>query len=99
MSQRTPGSTLFPYTTLFRSWIVGFLTDEEMSKFEMGADMVAVYVPQAYNFAGQLYMLPRSRIRHIDTISSGEAMKYAVTGGVVDVDDDDIKHVIEPEKK
>jgi uncharacterized membrane protein len=80
-------------------WIVGFLTDEEMSKFEMGADMVAVYVPQAYNFAGQLYMLPRSRIRHIDTISSGEAMKYAVTGGVVDVDDDDIKHVIEPEKK
>lgn len=69
-------------------WIVGFLTDEEMSKFEMGADMVAVYVPQAYNFAGQLYVLPRNRIRHIDSITSGEAMKYAVTGGVVDVDED-----------
>jgi uncharacterized membrane protein len=69
-------------------WIVGFLTDEEMSKFEMGADMVAVYVPQAYNFAGQLYVLPRSRIRHINSITSGEAMKYAVTGGVVDVDED-----------
>ncbi len=37
---------------------VGFLTDEEMEKFEMGADIVAVYVPQAYNFAGQLYILP-----------------------------------------
>jgi uncharacterized membrane protein len=72
-------------------WIVGFLTDEEMSKFDMGADKVAVYVPQAYNFAGQLYILPRDRIRHIDSITSGEAMKYAVTGGVVDVDDDEPK--------
>ena len=67
-------------------WIVGFLTDEEMHKFEMGADKVAVYVPQAYNFAGQLYILPRDKVRRIDKISSGEAMKYAVTGGVVDLD-------------
>lgn len=69
-------------------WIVGFLTDEELSKFEMGADMVAVYVPQSYNFAGQLYLLPRSRIRMIEHISAGQAMKYAVTGGVVDLDDE-----------
>jgi len=67
-------------------WIIGFLTDEEMEKFEMGADKVAVYVPQAYNFAGQLYILPRERVRKIDGITSGEAMKYAVTGGVVDLD-------------
>ena len=72
-------------------WIVGFLTDEEMEKFELGADKVAVYVPQAYNFAGQLYILPRNKVRKIDNISSGEAMKYAVTGGVVDLDDDDKK--------
>jgi uncharacterized membrane protein len=67
-------------------WIVGFLTDEEMLKFDMGADKVAVYVPQAYNFAGQLYILPRDKVRKIDKITSGEAMKYAVTGGVVDLD-------------
>lgn len=69
-------------------WIVGFLTDEEMAKFDMGADMVAVYVPQSYNFAGQLYLLPRSKVRAIDRISSGQAMKYAVTGGVVDLEDE-----------
>lgn len=69
-------------------WIVGFLTDEEMTKFDMGADKVAVYVPQAYNFAGQLYILPRDKVRKIDKISSGEAMKYAVTGGVVDLDNE-----------
>lgn len=67
-------------------WIVGFLTDEEMKKFELGADKVGVYVPQAYNFAGQLYILPRERVKKIDKISSGEAMKYAVTGGVVELD-------------
>ena len=72
-------------------WIIGFLTDEEMQKFEMGSDKVAVYVPQAYNFAGQLYILPRDRVRKIDGITSGEAMKYAVTGGVVDLDAERIK--------
>lgn len=67
-------------------WIVGFLTDEEMDKFDMGADAVGVYVPQAYNFAGQLYILPRDKVRKIDKITAGEAMKYTVTGGVVDLD-------------
>lgn len=69
-------------------WIIGFLTDEEMQKFEMGADKVAVYVPQAYNFAGQLYILPKDKVRKIENITSGEAMKYAVTGGVVDLDEE-----------
>jgi uncharacterized membrane protein len=69
-------------------WIVGFLTDEEMRKFNMGADKVAVYVPQAYNFAGQLYILPRDKVKKIENITSGEAMKYAVTGGVVDLDEE-----------
>ncbi len=69
-------------------WIVGFLTDEEMHKFELGSDHVAVYVPQAYNFAGQLYILPRTKVRKIEKLTSGEAMKYTVTGGVVDLDED-----------
>ena len=69
-------------------WIIGFMTDEEMHKFELGADKVSVYVPQAYNFAGQLYILPRGKVKKINNISSGDAMKYAVTGGVVDLTDE-----------
>lgn len=69
-------------------WIIGFLTDHEMEKFEMGAEHVSVYVPQAYNFAGQLYILPRHKVRKIEHLTSGEAMKYAVTGGVVHVADE-----------
>lgn len=72
-------------------WIIGFLTDGEMQKFEMGAQHVSVYVPQAYNFAGQLYILPRSRVKKIEHLTSGDAMKYAVTGGVVHVDEEHYK--------
>jgi uncharacterized membrane protein len=68
-------------------WIVGFLTDEDLRIFNLGADYVSVYVPQAYNFAGQLYMVTRTRVRVIEQVPSGEAMKYAVTGGVIDMDE------------
>lgn len=80
-------------------WIIGFLTDEEMQKFDMGADKVAVYVPQAYNFAGQLYVLPRDKVKKIEHITSGEAMKYAVTGGVVDLDAERIENSKNEDKK
>ena len=69
-------------------WVMGFVTDEEMEKMDMGAEMVSIYVPQAYNWAGQLYVLPRYRLKKIERFSAGDAMKYAVTGGVVEVDDD-----------
>ncbi|MFM7646013.1 MAG: DUF502 domain-containing protein [Sphingomonadales bacterium] len=65
-------------------WVIGFLTDEELAKFELGAQHISVYVPQGYNFAGQLYLLPREKVRKINKVSAGDAMKYAVTGGVVD---------------
>jgi len=67
-------------------WVMGFLTDEELAKFDMGADMVSIYIPQAYHWAGQLYVLPRHKIKKIETVSPGDTMKYAVTGGVVDTD-------------
>lgn len=65
-------------------WIIGFITDEEMKKFDMGEEMVGVYVPQAYNFAGQLYILPKEKVRMIDKITATDAMKYTVTGGVIE---------------
>jgi uncharacterized membrane protein len=80
-------------------WIIGFLTDSEMKKFEMGADHVAVYVPQAYNFAGQLFILPRNKVKKIEQITSGEAMKYAVTGGVVRFDEDEKKTELKPQEE
>lgn len=69
-------------------WVMGFLTDEELQKFDMGAEMVSIYIPQAYHWAGQLYVLPRNKVKKIENISSGDTMKYAVTGGVVATDEE-----------
>lgn len=65
-------------------WILGFLTSEDLDNFKLGAGFVSVYVPQAYNVAGQLYLVKRERVRPIEHLAPGDVMKYAVTGGAVD---------------
>jgi uncharacterized membrane protein len=65
-------------------WMIGFLTSEALDNFKLGDGFVSVYVPQSYNVAGQLYLVKRERIRPIDHLASGDVMKYAMTGGVVD---------------
>lgn len=64
-------------------WMVGFLTNDDLQRFELGAEYVSAYVPQGYNIAGQLYLVKRERIRKLEHLTASEAMKYAVTGGVV----------------
>lgn len=78
-------------------WVMGFITDEELKKLDMGSEHVSVYIPQAYHWAGQLFILPRAKVKKIDKISPGEAMKYAVTGGVVDLDAERTEEVKEKE--
>lgn len=68
-------------------WRVGFITQEDMSSFAM-EDFVAVYVPMAYSVAGNVYIIPRHRVRPITNISAAQTMKFAVSGGVTDVVED-----------
>lgn len=70
-------------------WLVGFLTDEDPSMFNLAAGYVSVYVPQAYNVGGQLYLLKRSRVRPIENLAPADVMKYVVTGGAVEIADKD----------
>lgn len=65
-------------------WVVGFLTDEEVRGFDLGDEHIAVYIPQAYNIAGQLYLVPRHRVREMPGVPAGDAMRYAVTGGAAE---------------
>lgn len=62
-------------------WRVGFITQEDMASFGM-ADYVAVYLPMAYSVAGNVYIVPKEKIRLTPGITSTEAMKFAVSGGV-----------------
>jgi uncharacterized membrane protein len=57
--------------------------------FTLRAAYVSVYVPQAYNVGGQLYLVKRSRVRPIENINSADVMKYAVTGGAVEIAEKD----------
>lgn len=67
-------------------WRVGFITQDDMNDFGL-QDYVAVYVPMAYSVAGNVYIIPRNRVRPITNISATETMKFAVSGGVTNVDD------------
>ena len=71
-------------------WRVGFITKEDMQEFGL-KDYVAVYVPMAYSVAGNVYVIPRSRIKEITHISSSQTMKFAVSGGVTDIDEEEKK--------
>lgn len=62
-------------------WRVGFITQEDMSSFGM-EDYVAVYLPMAYSVAGNVYIVPKEKIRPLNNISSSQAMKFAISGGV-----------------
>ncbi len=64
-------------------WRVGFITKEEMKDFGFD-DYVAVYIPASYSIAGNVYLLPRNRIKFINNITATEAMKFAISGGVTD---------------
>lgn len=67
-------------------WRLGFITQDNMDDFGF-IDYVAVYVPMAYSVAGNVYVLPRSRIKPITIISSTQTMKFALSGGVTEINE------------
>lgn len=59
---------------------VGFITRESLECLGL-KDHVAVYLPQSYNFAGNVLVFPKEAVRPLD-IESSEAMAFIVSGGV-----------------
>src|SRR5687768_13911421 len=68
-------------------WRVGFITQNENTDFGFSG-YVAVYIPASYSIAGNVYLLPATRIKPVTNITPTEAMKFAISGGVSDVDDE-----------
>jgi uncharacterized membrane protein len=60
--------------------VLGFITREDLTTLGI-ADSVAVYLPQSYNFAGNLIIVDRNRVSPL-TADPGEVMKLIVSGGV-----------------
>jgi uncharacterized membrane protein len=60
--------------------VLGFVTAESMTV--LGADnLVGVYLPQSYNFAGQFLLVPADRVTPLAADSS-DVMAMIVSGGV-----------------
>ena len=60
--------------------VVGFMTRDNLDNLGL-KDHVAVYLPQSYNFAGNVLLFPKESVKPLD-IESSEAMTFIVSGGV-----------------
>lgn len=63
--------------------VLGFVTCPTLKKFGL-EDYISVYIPQSYNFAGQLLVFPQDQVIPLDT-SSADLMTFIVSGGVAGV--------------
>jgi uncharacterized membrane protein len=65
-------------------WRMGFMTQPECSRFGMLTHVV-VYVPHSYALSGTVYIVPIEKTKLLTNITSTEAMKFAVSGGVTEL--------------
>lgn len=68
---------LFPESTVRA---VGFVTRDSLENIGM-ADSMAVYIPQSYNFAGNVIVVPKEQVTPLK-LESGKVMTFIVSGGV-----------------
>jgi uncharacterized membrane protein len=59
---------------------IGFVTQSDLSELGL-KDMISVYLPHAYNFSGDHFVISKDRVKPLN-ISGPVAMKYVVSGGV-----------------
>lgn len=72
-------------------WRIGFLTQKDMTYLGMD-HMVAVYMPHAYAISGWVIVTDATNIKDAKDLTAGEAMKFAVSGGVTTKEDEPAKN-------
>jgi uncharacterized membrane protein len=66
---------------------IGFMTQTDLSHLGIGKDRVAVYLPHAFAWSGNLVIVPRSNVTPLDA-RAPDVMKFVVSGGVSQMDDE-----------
>ena len=66
-------------------WRVGFITQNIADNFNLPEHAV-VYVPHSYAVSGITYIVPKERIKLLPNVTSADAMKFAISGGITEVD-------------
>ena len=60
------------------------MTQPDGQKFGLQSHVV-VYVPHSYAVSGIVYIVPVEKVRKLNQISSTEAMKFVLSGGVAEI--------------
>ncbi len=76
-------------------WRVGFVTKDDMEEFGM-KDYVAVYIPTSYSVAGSVYIVKPNRIKPIKGVTAAQSMKFALSGGVADIGNEEEENLDSP---
>ena len=66
-------------------WRIGFMTQRDMAGHGMEGK-VAVYLPHAYAISGWVIVTERKNVKPVVEMTAGEAMKFAVSGGITTVE-------------
>jgi len=66
---------------------VGFLTQSDLNHLGIGTDKVAVYLPHAFAWSGNLVIVPARNVTPLDA-RAADVMKFVVSGGVSHVDEE-----------
>ncbi len=66
------------------TWRIGFITQKDMEPLGMPG-YVAVYLPHSYAISGWVIVTNRDNVKRVEDMTAGEAMKFAVSGGVTTV--------------
>lgn len=67
-------------------WRIGFMTQREMAHLGM-AGKAAVYLPHAYAISGWVILVDAKYVKPVTKMNAAEAMKFAVSGGVTNIED------------
>ncbi len=66
---------------------LGFITQDDLQHLGVGPEKVAVYLPHAFNWSGNLFIVPKANLTILDA-RAADVMKFVVSGGVSQVDDE-----------
>jgi uncharacterized membrane protein len=64
--------------------VLAFLTSDSLASLGL-ADLVSVYMPQSYGFAGHILVVPADRVERINA-DAAEVMAFIISGGVTQVE-------------
>ncbi len=65
---------------------LGFITQKDLTDLGISKDKIGVYIPFSYAVTGNLIIVPKKNVTHIDA-NSADIMKFIISGGVTELEE------------